>query len=339
MRALRIVVAAVLLTGLVFASAGCSEKDIAARVNGEVIKKSDLDVQIAKLQEQYPDMFTGADGEGRLLDFQQKLLDNMINAALIRQAAADQGISVSDADVQAQVDELKAGFADDAQFQEALAQAGMDEATLVEQVRETLVTEELITKLTSDTPVTEEEIAEYYDGNVAQFEEQAAVHASHILFEPDDKATAEDVLAEIKGGADFAALAKQHSKDPGSAANGGDLGWPTTPYVPEFQAACDALDEGEVSELVETTFGWHIIKVIEKREARQKPLDEVSEQIEQLITQQRNADAYQTYLDDLRAEAEIEILIPELQVPLEEDAATPEEGAVTPDEGAATPDE
>jgi parvulin-like peptidyl-prolyl isomerase len=325
MRALRIVVAAVLLTGLVFASAGCSEKDVAARVNGEVIKKTDLDVQIAKLQEQYPDMFTGADGEGRLLDFQQKLLDNMINAALIRQAAAEQGINVSDADVQAQIDELKAGFADDAQFQEALAQAGMDESTLMQQVRETLVTEELIAKLTSDTPVTEEEIAEYYKGNVAQFEEQAAVHASHILFEPDDKATAEGVLAEIEGGADFAALAKEHSKDPGSAANGGDLGWPTTPYVPEFQAACDALDEGEVSELVETTFGWHIIKVIEKREARQKPIDEVSEQIEQLITQQRNADAYTTYLDDLRAEAEIEILIPELQVPVEQDAATPDE--------------
>ena len=68
------------------------------------------------------------------------------------------------------------------------------------------------------------------------------------------------MLAEINNGGDFASLAKQYSQDPGSAANGGDLGWPTTPFVPEFQEAAEALDVDEVSGLVETTFGWHIIK-------------------------------------------------------------------------------
>jgi parvulin-like peptidyl-prolyl isomerase len=319
---LRIVTAALLLTGLVFASTGCSDTDVAARVNGDVIKRSELDAQMQKSTEQFPDMFTGADGEGRLLDFQRKLLDNMIDALLIRQAAEERGVSVTDEDVQAKVNELKTGFADDAQFAEALAQAGMDEQSLAEQVRDNLIAEKIITAITSETPVTDAEIEEYYEGNKQQFAEKAGVHAAHILFETDDKATAETVLEEVRADGDFAALAKQHSKDPGSAANGGDLGWPTTPYVTEFQAVCDALEPGEISDLVQTTYGWHIIKVVEKREARQKPLDEVREQIEQLIARQRNADAYRTFLEDLRAEAEIEILIPELQVPTEESTET-----------------
>lgn len=315
MKALRIAVAAVLLAGLVFGAAGCSDKDVAARVNGEVIKKSDLDAQVEKLKEQYPDMFTGADGEGRLLDFEQRLLDNMINDALIRQAAEDKGIDISDADVQKKIDELKTGFQTDDQFQQALAQAGMDEAALKDQVRDQLVTAQLVAAISTEASVTTEEVQAYYDANKSQFAETAAVHASHILFDVADKATAEKVLAEVKAGGDFASLAKQYSKDPGSAANGGDLGWPTTPYVAEFEAAAEALQPGQISDLVETTFGWHIIKVIEKREARQQTVEEARPQIEQLLTEQRNSDAYQTFLDDLRAKAEIEILLPELQAP------------------------
>jgi foldase protein PrsA len=288
---------------------------VAARVNGEVIKRSELDAQVAKLKEQYPDMFTGADGEGRLLDFQQRLLDNLINAALVRQAADARGVKVSDSDVQSKLDELKAGFADDAQFEAALTQAGMSVDELSEQVREQLVTELLLIEINKDIEVSETEVAEYYEANKAQFTEQAAVRASHILFDESDKATAESVLAEVKAGGDFKALARQHSKDVATSVEGGDLGWPSTPFVPEFQTAADSLDVGEISELVQTQYGWHIITVTDKRDQREKPLDEVAEQIEQIIIQQRNADAYQKFLDELRADAEIEILVPELQMP------------------------
>lgn len=315
MKALRVAVSLVLVAGLALGLAGCSDKDVAARVNGEVIKKSELDVQVEKLKEQYPQMFSGADGEGRLIDFKQRLLDNMINAVLIRQAADEAGIDVSDEDVATKIEELKAGFQSPEQFDQALSQAGMDIATLEEQIRDQLITEQLIATLNEDTDVSDDEIAEYYETNKTQFNEQAAVHAAHILFDAADKATAEKVLAEVKGGGDFAALAKEYSKDPQSAANGGDLGWPTTPYVPEFEAAAAALEPGEISGLVETQFGWHIIKLIEKRENRQKTVEEVTDQIKQIIVQQRNADAYQKFLDGLREKAEIEILVPELQAP------------------------
>ncbi len=316
MKALRIMLAAVLALGLAIGATGCSKEELAARVNGEEIKKSDLDAQVDQLVEQYPDMFAGADGEGQLLEFKQRLLDNMINQVLLKQAAEERGIEVTDADVDAEIENLKTGFQTDEQFEEALAQSGMDLDALKEQVRDSLVTDQLVQSLSDEATVDAAEIEEYYDSNKEQFYEEAAVRAAHILFAADDKATAEKVLAEIKaGGADFAALAKQYSQDPGSAANGGDLGWPTTPFVPEFQAAAEALDIDEVSDLVETTFGWHIIKVIEKREARQLPLDEVRDQIEQIIVQQRSADAYQTFLNDLRDSAEIEILLPELATP------------------------
>lgn len=315
MKALRVIVSLALVAGLFLGVTGCSNKDVAAKVNGEVIKKSELDAQVEKLKEQYPQMFEGADGEGRLIDFKQRLLDNMINNLLIKQAAEDEGIKVTDDDVKKKIEELKAGFSTQEQFDQALSQAGMDVKALETQIRDQLVTEQLIATLNKDTKVSDKEIQEYYDKNKAQFAETAAVHAAHILFDKTDKATAEKVLAEVKAGGDFGALAKKYSKDPASAANGGDLGWPTTPYVTEFQAAADKLKPGQISDLVETQFGWHIIKVIEKREDRQKTLDEVKDQIKQIIVQQRNADAYQTFLDDLRAKAEIEILIPDLQKP------------------------
>jgi parvulin-like peptidyl-prolyl isomerase len=323
MRTLRAVLAAALSVVLLVGLAACTGGEVAATVNGEDIMKAELDEQVEKLQEQYPQMFEGADAEARLLDFQQRLLDNMINGVLIRQAAEEMGIDVSDSDVDEQIEELKAGFETEEQFDEALAQAGMDMDALRTQIEDQLLTEALLEELNSDTEVAEEEITAYYAANTAQFQEEAAVNASHILFNPDDKATAEEVLVQVNEGGDFAALAKEHSQDPVSAENGGDLGWPTTPYVPEFQAAADKLEIGEISGLVETTYGWHIIKLNDRRDSRQKELDEVRDQIEQIILQQLNADSYQEFLNELRDEAEIVILIEGLELDPEGGMADP----------------
>ena len=258
-------------------------------------------------------MFTGADGEGRLLDFKQRLLDNMINQKLVEQAAKDKGIKVSDEDVQKQIDQLKAGFKDQAQFDEALKSAGMTLDALKLQIRNQLVTQKLIESLASDTKVSEADIQAYYDKNKAQFFQKEAKKASHILFKPEDKATAEKVLAEVKAGGNFAALAKKYSVDTATASKGGDLGWPTTAYVPEFEAALDKLKKGQTSALVQSPYGWHIIRVTDERAGAQQSLADVKTQIEQIIVQQRKGDAYQTFLDDLRKKAKIEILAADLK--------------------------
>ncbi|MBE0417079.1 MAG: peptidylprolyl isomerase [Coriobacteriia bacterium] len=317
MRTFRPLLALALATVLVTGVAGCSANDVAAIVNGEEISKAELDDQVDRLMEQSPQMFEGDEGESRLLDFKRQLLDNMINNVLIRQAAAERGITVSDEEIEAQIDDLKGGFPSEDDFNTALSEANLTLDDLKQQLRDQLATQRLMEELVGDEEVTEEEIADYYSQNGSQFEEQAAVKASHILFDPDDKATAEQVLAEIKAGGDFAELAKTNSKDPGSAAQGGDLGWsdPARPFVTEFQTALDSLEVGEISDLIETEYGWHIIKVDEIREQRTKPIDEVRDQIEQTILQQRNIAAYQEFLAEVRADAEIEILIEELKLP------------------------
>lgn len=306
--ALVLALALALLTG-----AGCTDKDTAAKVNGEKISLAELDKQVEQLKKQYPDMFNGADGEGRLLDFKQRLLDNLINQKLVEQAAKDKGIEIAEADIDKQIEQLKSGFQDDEQFQSALKSAGMTEETLRQQIRDQLLTQKLIESLASDAKITDKEMKEYYDKNKAQFEQQAAKRASHILFKPEDKSTAEKVLGEVKGGGDFAALAKEYSVDTATASNGGDLGWPTTPYVPEFEAALEKLAKGQTSALVKTPYGWHIIRVTDVRKASQQKYEDVKDQIEQILVQQRRADAYQQFLDDLKKKAKIEILVEELQ--------------------------
>ncbi|MDY0087145.1 MAG: peptidylprolyl isomerase [Coriobacteriia bacterium] len=315
MRTFRPLFALALVAALLVGVAGCGSKDVAAIVNGEEISKADLEAQVNRLMEQSPEMFKGDDGESRLVEFKRQLLDNMINNVLIRQAAAERGIEVTDEEITAQVDDLKAGFPTEDDFDKALSDANLTLDDLKQQLRDQLATQRLMEELVGDDEVTDEEIAKYYEENKTEFEEQTATRASHILFDKDDKATAEKVLAEVKGGAAFDELAKKYSKDPGSAAQGGDLGWsdPARPFVTEFQEALDKLKVGEISDLVETEYGWHIIKVDEKRDERTKPLDEVREQIEAAILKQRNVAAYKEFLAETRKKATIEILIDELK--------------------------
>jgi foldase protein PrsA len=314
MRSFRIALVAVLTAVLVFGVFGCTDKNVAAKVNGEAITLDELNKQVEQLKQQYPQMFEGADGEGRLIDFKQRLLDNLINAKLISQAAKEKGIQVTDADVDKQIKQLKAGFKDDAQFKSALESAGMTEESLATQVRDQLLTQKLIETLSSDAKVSDAEVQKYFDNNKAQFFQQEAKRASHILFKPEDKAKAEAILKELNDGGDFAALAKANSVDTATASKGGDLGWPSTAYVSEFETALSKLKVGETSELVQSPYGWHIIRVTDERQGSQQKLADVKDQIVQILQQQAKADAYQKYLDELRKKADIEILVEELKV-------------------------
>ena len=301
------------LASTVAFSAGCKNKDAAAEVNGEAISTAELDKQVEQLKKQYPDMFAGADGEGRLIDFKQRLLDNLINQKLVEQAAKDRKIEVTEAEIDKQIEQLKAGFKDDAQFQEALKSANMTLESLRTQIKDQLLQQKLIESLAKDTKITDAEMKSYYDKNKEQFAQSAAKRASHILFKPEDEKTAKKVLAEVEGGGDFAALAKKYSVDTATASKGGDLGWPSTAYVAEFEAALAKLDKGETSDLVKSPYGFHIIRVTDTRKAAEKKFEEVKDQIEQILIQQRRADAYQKFLDELRKKADIEILIDELK--------------------------
>ena len=152
------------------------------------------------------------------------------------------------------------------------------------------------------------DVQKAYNDNLAQYQTPEQLRASHILLktegknEADVRKQAEAILAQVKGGADFAELAKKVSEDEGSKVNGGDLDYFTRGrMVPEFETAAFALQPGQVSELVKSQFGFHIIKVIDKKPATARSLDEVRPQIEDQLKYERTDQQIATRATDLAA--------------------------------------
>ncbi len=178
------------------------------------------------------------------------------------------------------------------------------------------------TKVAADTPVTDQDLRSYYDQHRDEFRVPEQVTVSHILIKTptpgsdgkvDDKAVeaarakAEDILKQLKAGANFAELAKKYSEDPGSAKNGGSLGpIQRGRTVPEFEKAAFSLPVGQISDPVKTTYGFHIIKVEDKQQAHTKTLEEVKGQIEPLIRQQKAAHAAESQANALLSGARSE---------------------------------
>lgn len=174
-------------------------------------------------------------------------------------------------------------------------------------------------KLLAQTQVTQEDWQSYYDQHREQYLVPEQVNVRHILIKsplpgPDGKvdpkaldaarAKAEDVLKQVKAGGNFAELAKKYSEDTGSAKNGGSLGWiGKGRTVPEFEKAAFSLPKGATSDLVQSSYGFHIIHVDDKQDAHTKSLDEVKSQIEPLIKQQKATQAAQHETDQLLSDA------------------------------------
>ena len=183
-------------------------------------------------------------------------------------------------------------------------QNGPDFARKLAYYRNKLLVESLLNAETA-ARVTEAEMRKVYDEQRSRITPEEEVRASHILVETEEEAKA--IIAQLRGGADFATLAKEKSKDPGGA-NGGDLGFfSKAQMVPEFATAAFAMQPGALSETpVKTQFGWHVIKVVEKRERPIPTFEQVRGQIEDFLTRRAQAELVQK----LRSEAQVERLVP-----------------------------
>jgi peptidyl-prolyl cis-trans isomerase C len=172
---------------------------------------------------------------------------------------------------------------------------------------------------------TDEAMKKVYEDASKQITGEQEVHARHILVETEDEAKA--VAEELKKGADFAELAKKKSKDPG-ASDGGDLGFFTKEQmVPEFSAVAFALEPGKISDPVKSQFGWHIIKVEEKRNRQAPPFEQVKAQIETYVTRKAQAD----YVAKLRETAKVERMDkPEDKAAAKPEAAKPADSKMAP---------
>jgi peptidyl-prolyl cis-trans isomerase C len=291
--------------------------DVLARVNGEAISKADFEKAVRTIEANNRGPVP-ADQRDRIY---RTILDQMIGYKLLIQETKTRKLTVPDAELEARVSQIRSQFPSEEAFKQTLA----EQNTTLEEFRtearnDMLVSNMLQSELSAKVAVSPDQINDFYQKNPTQFQQPEQVRASHILigFPPnaDDaaksqaRAKAAEVLKEVKAGKDFAELAKQHSSDPGSGQQGGDLGFfRQGQMVPPFDQAVFAMKPGETSELVETQFGVHIIRLVERRAPRTVPLDEVRPQVQQYLEGQSRQQATQAFVDGLRAKGKVEIFI------------------------------
>lgn len=260
---------------------------LAARVNGQAIPLSLYEQQAA--QSQVALLQQGVDpnsdqGKEAIKGLRAQVLSQMIDDALVEQAARAQNINVSPNDVNDRVQQVINDAGSPEKFQQYLQNNQLTVEDLCQQIRANLFGEAMMARVTQNLPTQVEQ-----------------VHVAHILFAKKEDADA--ALVKLQGGADFAALAKQVSQDEATRDNGGDLGWfPRDVMPPEFEQAAFALKPGQISGVVSTQLGLHIIKLLDHADAR--PLTP------ELIQNQRLA-AFNTWLDGQRAKAKIEKFVSE----------------------------
>ena len=314
-RSLRLV-ASVLTLALVAVAgtAGCTDKSIVATVNGNPIKVEAIDVQLEQVKKSSPQSFEGTAGVALEANYRARILDSLIQLELVNEAAKSLGVSVSETQIDDYVKQLEAQYGGAAGLDAAIKQSNLDRPKLRESIRNRLTVEAVSVKVAGDsTKTTDAEIADYYAKNKGQFAAPIEVNVEHILFASKDTTLANQVYVQVKKGADFAALAKKYSTDGGSKDKGGSLGWAaSSTYVPEFRSAVDTMKVGSYT-LIQSQYGWHVIKLLGKRGGQQKPLSEVAATIKQTIESQKQSANFAKYVAELRKKAKIEIVDPVLK--------------------------
>ena len=291
--------------------------DVVARVNGESVTKAEFEEALAAL-EQRNQGAVPPDQRDRIF---RGVLDQLVGIKLLSQEAVKRKIAVPEADIEAQLNQMRQQFPSEDVFNQALKQQNKTVDMLKTEARSSMAIQKMLEQtLAGKIAVTPQQAQDFYDKNPDQFKRPEQVRASHILITVQQgadvaakaaaKRKAEGVLKQVKAGGDFAALAKDNSQDPGSAVNGGDLGFfPRGQMVPPFDEAAFTMKPGSTSDLVETQFGYHIIRVMEKKEAGTVTIDEVRPQLEQYLQNANRQREMQAFVDGLKAKGKVEILL------------------------------
>jgi peptidyl-prolyl cis-trans isomerase C len=239
---------------------------------------------------------------------------------LLYQESQKAGIKVKQEAIDSQLADVRKRFPSDDQFKSALAQLNMTEVEVRAQIGRGLAIRELIDeKIASKIAITEAQTKAYYDDNPEMFKQPEQVKASHILIKVESGAAEaqktearkkiESVQQKVKSGDDFAQLAKEYSEGP-SKTRGGDLGYfRRGQMVKPFADAAFAMQKNEVSDIVETRFGYHLIKVYDKKPAQTLAYADVKERLTQRIKQEEIEKQTTQYISQLKKEAKIEKFI------------------------------
>ncbi|MFA5389343.1 MAG: peptidylprolyl isomerase [Candidatus Omnitrophota bacterium] len=314
------IVAALALSFTASSDAASKKSDLAAKVNGSGIKAATLDAAVNNYVENQK-MFGVTVKDEDKDKLKKDILNELVSAELLYQASQKAGLGNLSKDVDIQLENIKKGFGSEQEFQKILKERNIQLKDLKEDVKKgtyinAYLEKEVFSKL---APVTEEEKKQEYETNKDKLNVPEEARASHILIKTADKATDEEkqkakekieaLRAKAISGEDFDKLAKENSED-GSAANGGDLGYfKRGDMVKPFEDAAFGLEKGQISPVVETQFGYHIIKTIDKKAAHTLTYEEVSKDIERfLIDKKKRAEVANT-VETLKKNAKIEILL------------------------------
>ena len=291
--------------------------DVLARVNGETISKPEFERALATIEARAGGPVPPEQRDQIL----RNVLDQIVSYKLLVQESHARKVDATDAEVDSRVQEIQGQFPNEAAFKQMLTARQTTLEQLRSDARQDIAVQKMIdAEVAPKSAVKPEQLADFYAKNPDQFKQPERVHASHILIgvprgadaaaKAQARAKAEQVLKDVKAGKDFAALAKEHSQDPGSAPNGGDLGFfQQGQMVGPFNDAAFSLAPGTVSDLVETEFGFHIIKVAEKQAPRAIALEEVKPRLEQFLLERNRQEQTDAFVKGLRSKGKIEILI------------------------------
>jgi peptidyl-prolyl cis-trans isomerase C len=291
-----------------------------AKVNGVGVPQSEFDRSWEFFLQRSGIPASHGDKDGQVLEFRKQVLDRLVDEELLFQEAKSRKRVAGKDAVEAEVEKARSQFPTPEAFKEALAQNKLTEAELRAVISRNMSIQAFLEQdVAKGVAVSDAEVHDFYAGNRDKFESPEQARARHILVAVDEKADdktrqaarakADDLLAQLKGGASFEELAKKSSDCP-SAPQGGDLGFfGHGQMVPEFDSAAFALKPGELSGVVATKFGYHIIKLEEQKAAGLVPEAEAAPQIREYLVAQKNGEAVDELLKKLRAKAKIEMFL------------------------------
>ena len=292
-----------------------------ARFDNMKVTQKEVDVYVEFLRNQNPDSVPPQD-DPQYESLEKNIMDSIIVLKVLQKYGKENGFAVTDAEIDEEYSKIIENYPSQEDFEKDLADKKISKPFLREQISDQMLRDKIFNDVTKDITVSEEEIENYYDENdetLFQVPEQKKV--SHILIKFDvpegetlndeikseARRQIEDIEQQLKDGADFAELATQYSQDTLSAENGGDIGFISKGQtVPEFEDAAFALKAGEVSPIIETYYGYHLIKVLEEQDAYIKSFDEVRETIETYLLNNKQIELWQDFVYGLVEGAGIE---------------------------------
>jgi parvulin-like peptidyl-prolyl isomerase len=300
---------ALLLCALVAVGlAGCGgdeevPADAVAVVDGQQIARSDYEALLSQAKKSYKNQkreFPAA-GSQEFQTLRNQAVQFLVQREQFEQEASDMDVDVTDKQIDARLEQiLKQYFGGDKKkYEKQLKEQGLSEKQVRNDIRAQIISEKIFEQVTKDVKVTDADIAAYYEKNKTQYSQPESRDVRHILVKT--KKQADELYAQLQGGADFAALAKKYSEDTGSKANGGKLTISKGQTVAPFDATAFLLKKNQISKPVKTEFGYHIIQPLsDTKAAKVTPLKDVKESIRQQLGQTKKNEAMTKWVDELK---------------------------------------